>query len=99
MYYCKPGDILVIDAFYADTSPEAFSQLGLEPCLGVYLADNSAKRIRIPDGDFVMALESSVPPWYNGDTIRCLWNTKEVHVKRIALAYYERDENDTIENL
>jgi len=89
MFHCKTGNILIVNALYEEGMEHFFDALGYEPHVNAWIADGSGRLIRIPDGDLVMALESSIPPWYKEDRIRCLWQTREVHILRIALDYHE----------
>lgn len=98
MHYCKSGDILIVNAFYEDKRDRFFDETGLEPCVGALVADGSGNVVQVPHGDLVMALESSVPPWYSEDRIRCLWNTREVHILRIALDYHDRNFDESTED-
>ena len=85
MYYCKPGELLKVNALYEEHRYAFFESLGCKPYVGAIFCGSWDNVVQIPHGDFVLALESSVPPWYSGDRIRCLWNEKEVHILRIAL--------------
>lgn len=85
MYYCKPGEVLVVNALYDDLRREYFRQISLrKPSLEVTEA-STKNRIEIPHKSIVMALEASVPPWYSCDNVRCLWEEKVVFIKRVAL--------------
>lgn len=84
MYYCKAGEVLVINALYDDLHVAFFTEFELQkPHLEALNAKK--ERIEIPHGAIVLALEASVPPWYESDQIRCLWNDQIVFVKRQAL--------------
>lgn len=93
MFYCKPGKLLVVDALYDRVEERIgfFVSLGCDPYVGAIFGSGRDEIVQIPHGDFVLALESSVPPWYKGDRIRCLWNEKEVHILRVALENYVKD--------
>lgn len=98
MYYCKPGNLLIVNALYDRVEERIifFESLGCKPYVGAIFglpqSFDETHIIQIPHGDFVMALESSVPPWYREDRIRCLWNEKEVHILRSALENYVKDD-------
>lgn len=98
MHYCKAGNILRVNALYEKGLDHFFEVLGLPPYVKAVIADGTGKWVPVPHGDLVMALESSVPPWYKEDRIRCLWQTKEVHILRIALEFHEQNYTITFEN-
>lgn len=85
MYYCQAGEILVVNALYDELHIAFFSEFELrKPYLEALDAKNKCK-VEIPHGTTVLALEASVPPFYEADQIRCLWGERVVFVKRKAL--------------
>jgi len=81
----KTGDLVKINALFDDMHRNFFSEFKLQkPHLEV-LCGKTKKIITICHGEIVMMLESSVPPWYPTDRIRCLWGEKEIFVLRTAL--------------
>lgn len=85
MYYCKPGEILVVNALFNEIRASYFKEIELRQPYLEALDGITKKKIEIPHNTIVLALERSVPPFYEADQIRCLWNEKIVFIKRIAL--------------
>jgi hypothetical protein len=85
MYYGKAGQLVRVDALYEEIQQDFFNTFHLQdPHIEAILAHNK-KLITIGHHEIVLLLESSTPPWYNCDRVRCLWKDKEVFILRKAL--------------
>lgn len=85
MYYGYAGEMLVVNAFYDTVHQRYFDKLEAEPAYVTAYTVGGKHYVRIPHGTLVLALESSVPPWYESDRIRCLWEERVVFIRRKAL--------------
>lgn len=85
MYYCKSGEMLVVNALYDELHCAFFNEFELRSPFLEVLDGKTKERVEIPHGTIVLALEASVPPWYEHDQIRCLWEERIVFIKRKAL--------------
>lgn len=93
MYYCKTGEMLVVNAFYDYIHEQYFHKLEAENAHVTAFITGGGGFVRIPHGEVVLSLEASVPPWYEADRIRCLWGEKVVFIKRKALKKIDASEN------
>lgn len=91
MYHCKAGEMLIVNAMYDDLHVAFFTEFELRKPYLEALSSKEKSKIEIPHGDVVLALEASVPPWYEADLIRCLWNERVVFIKRKALKKINAD--------
>jgi len=81
----KTGELAKINAFYDDTRKRFFKEFHLQNPHIEAIEAASKKLIKVEHEEIVMLLESSVPPWYSSDRIRCLWKEKEIFILRDAL--------------
>lgn len=85
MYWCEAGEMLIVNAFYDDIHEKYFNKLEAEPAFVTAYIQGGGDFVRIAHGSVVLALEGSVPPFYESDRIRCLWGERVVFLKRKAL--------------